>query len=164
MAIYLVPFPGVESFEDDERVWNMDPLFTQSSEIPMFWLGGEHKKAGANPKSFEVRTGHCFTYQSPFYQVSREQLWKELHEWKGGLHRLFANGKRMAKYGRPGRYVPSLRVNCLIQVASILNRNGAIAFMHEDSDHAEMIARCVEWVHHIIYEVGDYTKHERNMK
>lgn len=162
MAIYLVKFRA-DSFEDDERSWGMNPLLVESNEIPMFWLGGQNQKSGANPRAFEARSGHCLTYESPFYQVSREQLWAELHEFHGGLHRFFRNEKMRAKYGRPTRHIPSLRVNCLIQAAATLERDGAIALMHEDEDHALMVSRCIEWVREIL-NAGNYTKHERNMK
>ena len=149
MAIYLVPFPGVYKFQDEKRAWNMNPVILDGDYTRTFWLGKAHNLNGSD-----------LTYHSYLCDVSREQLWKELHEWKGGLHRWFANQRHEVKYGRPTRSNVSLRVSCLIECACYLERDGNIALMYEDEDHAFMIARCIEWVRHIVFEVGDYRKHE----
>ena len=158
MTIHIVQFPGKHKLDDEERQWQMNDLCLGGKYTKTFWLGSRHSKL-YDTKSCISLTGSCITYQSYFYGISREQLWEELHEAKGGLHRLFANQRRESKYGSPTRYRPSLRVNCLIQCACHLEHDGQIALMHENEDHALMIARCIHWVQHIIFEVGDYRKH-----
>jgi len=155
MAIHFLPFPGVQEFNDEQRAWNMSPTLIDGKYVPTFWVGPEHRHW----------LGHeWLTEESPFYEMTRERLWKELHEWRGGLHRIFRNQRRIEKYGEPSIWKVNYFTGLLVWAAQTLHKHGEIALMYEDNlEQAQMIARCIQWVYHIVYEVGDYRKHERNM-
>ena len=101
-----------------------------------FWLGENHWTWG------EIG-------ESPLLKSNRQQLWEVLNDRKAGLPRYFRNLRKMVLCGYPSnpRKDVDYRVLCLIDAAQSLNYREHIVLVYEcDRAHAEMIARCIEWV------------------
>jgi hypothetical protein len=141
--------------EFDRNQWDYQVLRAEFNGIP--WAVGFTKHLDPAPESQKFWLGEAYydIPQSELLAMSRVELWKLLNDQDNGLPRYFFNISKEVRRGRlrrrqPGENVDS-RVCALLRAALFVVQERPITLLYEgDRTHAEMVARCIEWVANVV--------------